>query len=430
MRHTAEIWMEILLHCDPAHLKKEKCASRYLEPPLILLGLLLGNLGRLLPAPLFNSLHLSLLKRLSRREKKSLHLQTQSPPLSSIEIGSFPLHPMTQERIQQLHKLHRELQELKNRPPAWLLLSSHPPVVGALRPLNLELFGLGLEILQRVQAPQHPMRLVAAVDDYALDSLGRLEAPLYAGLMQSAHLAMDRQPSRRNPCSRCLLSPSHPRHIAWKILKALKAGEAVLSYLPGGAPPTARLLYGLKEFVISLRKTQAPQVPSAAALFQSLRAEASFQDFLDLYSLQEKPKNPWLWITAWILHRAGPDVARTGRATPSLLGALEILSSHLGLSAQKREFLKQTLETELLRPMPRRLRFFQTLLKRLLSKGIGVLLVPLSHGTEKNPQLQLLPAIALTGRLREDSAEALQFFEGRTQRECLPLPRLAQTLFP
>ena len=164
---------------------------RWLEPPLIALGVLGAALLELVPA--------------------EFALKFQNYIFAALSgTGLCPFDPES-PAILGAGELARRIEREHGVKPAFLALLSHAPVTNVPSPLNFELVRhalLGLRVARG--APCRP-RFILAVDPFALDTIPLWLEAIYAGLLGRVHIGIDRMAFFRGDAARSLL-----RHASWE----------------------------------------------------------------------------------------------------------------------------------------------------------------------------------------------------------------------
>ncbi len=309
----------------------------------------------------------------------------------NIKMGkSAPsLNPELPGRIQETVQLARDLKVKTGQWPACLILTSHPDTEGPSQWLRFELMRQGLQIADAVVEarrpgawyPDHPQCLLA-IDPYALDTISAPVAGFYSSLVHRLFLAWDRQPTTQSWLQKhVLLRGTDYSHIAWRLLRSLRAETPVLMVLAGGLPYNARLLYAAREFVHHLPVKQ----------WRLHRREAH----IELMKILMKQEGG-LWP---------PEHGELPAATlQTVAHALE----RWGLRSEQVPVALEELKEEFKRPVPYRTRLFRVLFNRLVARGKPLLLVTLSHG-ETAPYVCLSSPVAVTSVPSDPAAFARTF---------------------
>lgn len=278
------------------------------------------------------------------------------------------------------------------RKTAILCLVSHPPVLGDLFYLNIELVRHALLALFRLRPEGRP-RFMVAVDPYALDTQPSLQEGLYAGFMGHYHLGLDRQAHLRAGLERVLLGHASWTSAGTRLCSLLGSGGELGMVLAGGVPATARVLYAAREFLWALRR-ERPGAPPSAALLRLSEHDEDFSDFSRSPSVSGTlRRSAWRMMEAWVMQALtgtsgqDPPMAQTERGVLGSLPrkALESCAEALGFPRPEALARVAAFEEEFARETPYRERLFRLLAGRVAASGTGLLLLPLRHGRAQDP---------------------------------------------
>lgn len=335
---------------------KTEAQRRWIEPFFRAAGVAMGGVMELLPADWSVAFHDRLFAALAA-------------PYSYAFDAEDP-------RLARAAALAARLERETGRAPALLALVSHPPVLGDLAHLNLELVRHATLALRRVRARPCRPRLVTATDPFALDSLSIFAEGLYAGYMGSFHIGVDRLALGRGHLGPALTPRASWAAMPRRLLGALAGGGEVGLVLAGGVPSTGRVLYAVREWIRGARRL-SPLRGRPSDVARALSADASFARFQKAAASKVNvPPGTWRVIDAWLMAAAAgllPDetVASAGAAA---LACLEI-------PAAERPALLEDLARGLRRETPFRRRLFRLLAGRVARRRPLVLL-PVVHRVE------------------------------------------------
>jgi hypothetical protein len=335
--------------------RKSEFARRWIEPFFRAVGVAISWLLEIVPADWTIAFHQRLFASLAAPY-------------------SYPFDPAAPALL-RARALAAELRLRTGREPALLALISHPPVMGELAHMNLELVRHATLALRAVRgAPCRP-RLVTAIDPFALDTLPISSEGLYAGFMGTFHLGIDRLAHGRGHPGTWLTPDAAWSAMSPRLFSKLGRGGEVGLVLSGGVPSTGRVLYGAREWTRSARRSGARRARPVEAE-AALRADPAFAAFEK--SALELPGRTGAWrrFEMWLMAAAAgliPGLAPRA-AAESILGALDV-------PAAERPGLLADLEADLTRETPRRLRLFRLLAGRVARRR-PLVLIPIVHSTE------------------------------------------------
>lgn len=239
--------------------------------------------------------------------------------------------------------------------PAILFLTTHAPTDGPKSPLRFSIL-YQIQSLLRKQFPQYPapMKFIVAIDPFALSDMGWFSESFAAGLLAARHLAIDRQSETQGLLQRSWIFRQCQAGAApFRLSRLLRERVPVGMVLPGALPQNARVLYTLREFVRLRLKGNSSQEMAAAEI---------------LARPDEK----------------GISACVTGKISSPIWKKLNKIFGRMP-GALKREFAK-----EFAREVPYRRRFFRFLVKRVVSRGTAIILIPMWH-KESDTSLHLSP---------------------------------------
>lgn len=402
---TSEDLMSIIIRASELEMARSgeilpgkfETARPWLEPPLILAGILASGLMELAPSEWVLRFHDGVFSALA--SPRRYPFDSSSPALA------------------RAGELLRRLEAESGRRPALLALISHAPVTGEMAHFNFELVRHAMLALRALRGRPCRPRLVVAVDPFALDTIPLYQEGLYAGCMGHYHMGLDRMFLGRGLLSRFLLRWASWDRMPWRLLRELGSGRELGMVLAGGVPGTARALYALREWVGRQRRSS----PWRSRPSEILRRLRGFPDYARFEA--EGPHGPglrgrpWRMIEAWAMsavtgaftRQDGTEesCARSGRLTGEARSVLGRCLEALGLDPARREAAMESLSDELSRETPYRARFLEILAGRCLKKGRPLVLLPVVHRVE-GPGIELREAWAWKelsgGRLRARSA--------------------------
>jgi len=344
----------------------------WIEPPFNILGKAFGQLQRALPW--------IWRKRVDpwMCQKMGGHAAEDNPRLSGI--------------VAQTVKLTREVQRVTGQWPGVMILMSHPDTEGPLQWLRFELIRQGLVIAEalteasdigRIYKPHAQCFL--AIDPFALDTVSIPVGAFYAAWMHSVYFAWDRQPSTQSWLQRrWLLRDSGYQHMAWRLLRRLRAHIPIVMAFSGGLPPNARLLYTAREFIQQLKVTRWP--------YPKRTAEKKLMEIV------MQPVR-------------GVLPAKEGTLPEETASRVRQLLAELGVSEADINPVFDRFKEEWKLAVPRRDRLLKILLNRLACKGKPLLLVAISH-RDRPPHAH----IAEPWALYNDPAGIVQCARGSIER--------------
>ncbi|MBI5241765.1 MAG: hypothetical protein HY926_14930 [Elusimicrobia bacterium] len=338
-----------------------------LETPCNLGGRLLRTLFDLLPADLVLSLHDAVHRRLAGG--RIYPFDAESPALARVAAEAGTLEVET------------------GAAPALLALVSHPPVLGELGHLNFELVRHAIRAQRAVRGRPCRPRLVAAVDPFALDTVGMAAEGVYAGLVGLYHLGLDRLAFTRGRGSALIVGETAWPRLAWRLDRRLRAGGEVVMALAGGAPATARMLYTAREW-IAARRRESPLRGRPAEVLRRLRTEEGFRRFEAEGLLGPGlRRSAWRMLEGWAMYAASlePSSAEAGSLGPDSREVFASCLEVLGLAPEQRARAWAALEEEWPRETPWRRRLFRHLAARVLARGRPLLFLPVAHRWGERP---------------------------------------------
>lgn len=272
--------------------------------------------------------------------------------------------------------LAKRLEERTGKAPALLAAISHPPVMGDLAHLNIALVNRAVQVLREVRGRPCRPRLVAAVDPFALDTLGIVEEGVYAGFMGSFHLGLDRLALGRGHPGPLMSPQTRWDRMPLRLFRTLAEGREVGMVLSGGIPATGRVLYGAREWARRAVAAGALKAEPARAL-ACLRANADFARFeKEAGAVLPLPRGSWRLLEAWLMTSAaglnpGETIESAARA------ALECLQ----VPDAARAALLAELAADMARETPARRRLFRLLVGRVARRR-PLMLIPVVHGVD------------------------------------------------
>ena len=335
-----------------------------LEPPFNLAGMLARALFELLPPDAVLAIH--------DRGHRAL-AGGQAYPFD-------PAAPALERAAAESRALARRC----GAEPALFALVSHPPVLGELGHLNFELTRHALLALRAVRGRPCRPRLVAAVDPFALDTVGLAAEGAYAGVIGLYHLGLDRLSFSRGRLSALLLGEAAWPRLAWRLARRLRAGGEAAMALSGGTPATARVLYTAREWVWSRRRA-SPLRGRPAEVLERLRRDPDFRRFESQGRLGPALKrSAWRLLEAWLMSAAAgrpwdPESAAAPAAETGILAEAELSVARRGQRALGLDDDPESLASRFSRETPPRGRLFRFLAARVLARGRPLLFLPVVH---------------------------------------------------
>ncbi|MDD5304413.1 MAG: hypothetical protein PHS14_15050 [Elusimicrobia bacterium] len=272
--------------------------------------------------------------------------------------------------------LAARLEKESGRAPALLAAISHPPVMGELAHLNIELVRRATLVLREVRGRPCRPRMVVAIDPFALDTISVLEEGLYAGYMGRFHLGLDRLALGRGHPGPLMSPQTRWDRMPLRLFRSLAEGHEVGMVLSGGVPSTGRVLYGVREWSRRSRAASPLHGDPARALAR-LRADASFARFETAAAEHiPLPRGPWRLLEAWLMTAAagllpGETADSAARAELACLSVPE--ASRASLLAE--------LSSDMTRETPARRRLFRLLAGRVARRR-PLILIPVVHTAE------------------------------------------------
>ena len=334
MRSPEEL-MNVLIASESSG--RQRSVSRWLEVPFHIPGLLLAGVLHLLPWKMRIAADFWICGKMGGRTE--------------------PLSPETSDYIEKAKVLAQRVHTESRHRPAIFVFTTHPPTEGPNAWVRFHLLQHGLVISNRIEEalgePLRPPQCTLAIDPYALDTVSVPVAGIYAGLIRGVFLAYDRQASTQTMAQRVLLSGTTYSKIVWRFLERLRRGVPILMMVGGGLPQNARLLHTCREFFRRLK---------GKAKDGRLAAE---KQFLHCLTKPGDPDKPTI-------------VGRISEARQKELKGIIAQAGLIVTEDQWIEFLK-----EFALDVPYRTRLFRILEKRLVRKGVPVILVGIRELEEK-----------------------------------------------
>jgi hypothetical protein len=332
---------------------KTEAQRRWIEPAFRAAGVALGLLMEVLPADASVSFHNKLFAALSAPH--SYRFDPEGPSLL------------------RARALAARLEKETGKAPALLALISHPPVLGDLAHMNLELVRHATLALRGTRGRPCRPRMVAAIDAFALDSLAIWEEGLYAGYMGTFHIGVDRLALGTGRLGPRLTPGASWAAMPQRLFSALSRGGEVGLVLAGGVPSTGRVLYASREWIRAARRLSPLRSrPSEAAA--RLAADPSFARFRAAAAGGlPMPAATWRLIDAWLMSAAAGllpgETAETAAA--AALACLDVPEA-------ERPGLLAELARDMSRETPYRLRLFRLLAGRVARRR-PLILLPVIH---------------------------------------------------
>jgi hypothetical protein len=234
------------------------------------------------------------------------------------------------------------------------------------------------------------------------------------------HIGLDRLYFNRTPPARFLLRRASPWAMPRRMMGILSGGGEAAVVLAGGVPSTARALYTVREWVSRTARQSAFKSGPSGARFRLL-ADEKFRKFLAQWPHGKKLENNVFRLAEAFAMACVEGVfgcppgfdAESGQLSESARDSLRVLLSAFGIPENEAQAGLKTLEIELKRETPFRIRFFETICARILRRRPLILLPIIHASTEENPPLSIGPAWAWTalagGTLSAESASGETF---------------------
>lgn len=314
------------------------------------------------------------------------------------------------------YKLYTYVKSIR-REPALLCLTSHPPVIGDIRGLNLGLMAAGFRLMRAIRGTGRPFRLVAAIDVMALDTLSLVEEAVYAGVVGYFHVSTDRLPSQRNAAQRLLFRRFAFDSAAWRLADSLLARENVVLVHPGGVAETSRLISTTREFVWRLRQETRKRPWD---ILDSISCDPAFRPFLHYFV---EGGSLWRRIESFLVGLLARDPlvqcesngssppCTTGILDPSDHRAVLSVAKAFGLDPEEARRAVDDFDEEFSRITPYRIRLFRILIRRVVSAGVPLMILPLDFSTDPDrPIIRKSPLALVPGG--DNSIEAVSLEGG------------------
>lgn len=333
--------------------KKHELQRILLEPFARAAGMLLAGVFEVIPADRMVAFHNKL--------------------FSSLTGGrSYPFDPAL-PAITGARALAARLEKDSGKAPALLAAISHPPVMGELAHLNIELVRHAVLALREVRGRPCRPRLVAAIDPFALDTLGVLEEGLYAGFMGTFHLGLDRLALGRGHLGPLMSPQTRWDRMPLRLLRTLSEGREVGMVLSGGIPATGHVLYGAREW--ARRAFSAGKIRDLSCL----RADPVFARFeKEAAEQMPLPRGGLRLLESWLMVSASGLLpgATIESAAAAALACLKVPD-------EARAALLSDLASDMTRETPARRRLFRVLVGRVARRR-PLLILPVVHSTAPN----------------------------------------------
>lgn len=264
------------------------------------------------------------------------------------------LNPASHRAMTAAAQLARRLHVEGTAQPCLLILTSHPraldPPGHLLYELYRQAFALNRRLGEVLSARSYP-RIVLAVDSFALEGVPPITAAVYAGLVHSLHICLDRQPSQQSWWQRVWgLRGGEAWSAGFRLLHRVQqlGGAAALAW--GGAEPqNARLLYTAREFINRIGRQ---------------------------YHLPPKRRQALLIRTVTLLVGQASDQGNLSAAQQHMF---QTLLQEEGIPVSQVVRLADAFSQEFQRATPYRERLMDTVVARLLHRNRTVLLIPVRH---------------------------------------------------
>ncbi|MBI4218072.1 MAG: hypothetical protein HY610_03040 [Elusimicrobia bacterium] len=276
--------------------------------------------------------------------------------------------------------------------PCVLILTTHPKTSTSESHLLGEMFRCAVQITDRV-SPCSKIKLVQAIDSFALDTIPLVAGDIYSGLMRASHLAMDRLPTERTTFQKLLFQRSHYRRTLFEIVKALKQKHVVCIALGGAVVHNARLLYSAKEFAQKIHRLSLTQPHSRTSHRHSRESGNPERDVSRIVLIRQ--------VTSLLSGEKATGCTQGILSQDEKKGLVSILS-RMGLSQESLQKEIHDFENELRLETPYRLRFFRVLLGRICGRKTPLILLPLSHFN--------------AGQIVLNAAELVLSFDSKTEK--------------
>jgi hypothetical protein len=262
-----------------------------------------------------------------------------------------PLDLQSQRNVELTKKILDQFKKGSGKKPALLILISHPELSGDQSYLLSHLIYQAVRINDAI-SPAAKLKLIQAIDSFALEELPWFIQGVYAGLIAVGHVAMDRQPWEKRFFQKWLFKRFHYTQTIFRIIQELKSGVSLCLALGGGLIQNARIFYTAREFA------------QRVYLNSLRRGETKLQFEQKIVSLLTKDEK-----CACITGRLSEDEKENLAA---FMKQKEV--SQTVITKELKE-----IEEELGLEMPYRMRFFEILFRRICAKGNPLLLISLTH---------------------------------------------------
>jgi hypothetical protein len=348
---------ELRLDADGTALPEKSEFQRiFVEPFLRAVGIIAAGVMEIVPADWTVAFH----------NKMFLHLTAEK---------SCPFDPRS-SAVASARALAARLEKESGLAPALLAAVSHPPVLGDLAHLNVELVRHSILALREIRGRPCRPRMVVAVDPFALDTLTLFEEGIYAGYMGTFHLGLDRLALGRGHPGPWRSPQTRWDRMPLRLFRALAEGREIGVVLSGGVPATSRVLYGVREWSRRARAASPLHADPARAL-EGMRADAAFARFEK--SAAEHiplPRGPWRLMEAWLMIAAA-GLLPGETAESAARAVLECLA----VPGASRSALLAELASDMARETPARRRLFRLLVGRVARRR-PLLLIPVVHAVK------------------------------------------------
>ncbi|MBI3291818.1 MAG: hypothetical protein HYZ73_03280 [Elusimicrobia bacterium] len=266
-----------------------------------------------------------------------------------------PLDPASHSAIEAAIQLAETLRVAGGAWPCVLFATSHPRAADPPQHLLFELYRQAFAVNQRLShqdrgKPDY-LRIVLAVDSFALEGVPPEVAAVYTGLVHVLHLSLDRQPSQQSWFQRHVgLRGSASWAAGFRLLRAIQRPGGVALAWAGAEPQNARLLYTTREFISRIGR-----------------------------QLKLPPSQRWALLNRVVAFLLAEGSADSGLVSQDQRARLQALLQESGLHAEEVHDVVNAFCEEFQREVPYRERLVETVIARLLRHGRSVLLIPLRH---------------------------------------------------
>lgn len=308
----------------------------------------------------------------------------RKPPFSETDLN----------HIEIAKNLIAESKATTGNAPAALFLATHPETSSSSAHLLGEILSHAIQAGELLY-PRSKFKLVQAIDPFALDTLPQFLGAIYAGLMTSGHIGVDRLPSKRTAMQRLLFKNNHYQRSFFNLILNLKSDTIVFAALGGGVAHNARVFYTVNEFAQRIFALVKPKNQTKRAI-------------------EEK-------MIAMLTRKERFCACATGELSIDEEKDLLLFLSECGLTGARAQGQINEFREELKSCTPFRLRLFHVLFHRLCSRGVPTLLMPIRHS--KEGEILLGGPVLITGYDRQK--RIVRFLANENDPKALPAGEFA-----